>query len=68
MTARSEKAARIEVIPDSLGNEPIATLEIPASETDTEVTVVPDQPLTGIHDIYFRFSETGTTLIEWQFE
>ena len=65
---RSEKVARIEIIPDSIGNEPIATLEIPASETDTEVTVVPDQPLTGIHDIYFRFSETGTTLVEWQFE
>ena len=67
-TARSEKAARIEVIPDSLGNEPIATLEIPASETDMEVIAVSDKPLTGIHDIYFRFSETGTALVEWQFE
>lgn len=68
VTARSEKAVRIEVIPDSLGNEPIATLEIPASETDMEVIAVSDKPLTGIHDIYFRFSETGTALVEWQFE
>ncbi len=46
----------------------IATLEIPASETDMEVIAVSDKPLTEIHDIYFRFSETGTTLVEWQFE
>jgi arabinoxylan arabinofuranohydrolase len=68
MTVRSEKAARIEIIPDSIGNEPIAVLVIPASETNTEVAVIPDKQLTGIHNIFFRFSEAGTTLVEWQFE
>ena len=67
-TVRSEKPAKIEIVPDSAEGEAIAVLEIPASDTDTEVTAVLDTQLTGNHDLYFRFTETHTSLVEWQFE
>ena len=68
LTVRSEVPARIEIIPDSAEGEPAAVLEIPACETDTDVTAELSVPLAGTHDLYFRFSESGTALLEWQFQ
>ena len=67
VTARSEVPARIEVIPDNAEGEPAAVLEIPACDTDTEITAELAVPLNGMHDIFFRLTERGTALLEWQF-
>ena len=68
LTVRSEVPARIVIIPDSAEGEPAAVLEIPACETDTDVTAELRISLAGTHDLYFRFSESGTALLEWQFQ
>ena len=67
VTARSEVPARIEILPDNAEGEPAAVLEIPACDTDTEITAELAVPLSGVHDIYFRLTEDGTALLEWQF-
>ena len=67
VTVRSEVPARIEILPDSADGEPAAVIEIPACDTDTEATAELTELLTGKHDVYFRFSESGTALLEWQF-
>ena len=67
VTARSEVPARIEILPDNAEGEPAAVLEIPACDTDTEITAELTVPLSGVHDIYFRLTEDGTALLEWQF-
>ena len=64
---RSEVPAKLEILTDSPEGEPAAVLEIPACEGDTEVTGALDAVLTGQHDLYFRFSESGCSLLEWQF-
>ena len=67
MTVRSEVPAKIEILTDSENGEPAAVLEIPACERDTEITAELPAPLSGIHDLYFRFTESGTAVLEWQF-
>ncbi len=67
VTVRSEVPARIEVLPGNAEGEPAAVLEIPACDTDTEITAELAVPLSGVHDIYFRLTEDGTALLEWQF-
>lgn len=67
VTARSEVPARIEILPDNAEGEPAAVLEIPACDTETEITAELTVPLSGVHDIYFRLTEDGTALLEWQF-
>ncbi len=67
LTVRSEVPATIAILPDSDSSEPAAILEIPASETDMEVTAELPSVLNGTHDLYFRFSESGVALLEWQF-
>ena len=59
---------KIEIIPDSAGGEPAAVLEIQACETDMDVMAELPAPLAGMHDLYFRFTESGTALLEWQFQ
>lgn len=68
LCVRAEVSGKIEIIPDSAGSEPAAVLEIPACETDTSVTADLPAPLAGTHDLYFRFTESGTALLEWQFQ
>ena len=64
---RSEVPAKIEILPDSDASEPAAVLDIPACETDTEVTAELLHALTGTHDLYIRFMDSGIALLEWQF-
>ena len=68
MIVRSEVPARIEIVPDDTDGMPAAVLDIPACEGDKEIRTELPTPLTGTHDLYFRFTESGTSLIEWQFK
>ena len=68
VTVRSEMPSKIEILADSIGEKPVAVLEIPACGTDTEVAAKLPEPLTGTHDLYFRFTESDTMLLEWQFQ
>ena len=65
---RSEIPSEIEIIPDDPEGEPVAVLTVPACETDTEINGKLELPLTGTHNLYFRFSESGITMLEWQFQ
>ena len=65
---RSEVPAKLEILPDSDTAEPIAILEIPACEADTEISAELPEKLTGLHDLYFRFTDSGVSLLEWQFQ
>ncbi len=67
MSVRSEVPAKIEIMTDREDSEPAAVLEIPACDEDTEITAELPAPLSGTHDLYFRFTESGTALLEWQF-
>ena len=64
---RSEVPAEIEILADREDNDPFAVLEIPACDGETEITADLPAPLSGTHDLYFRFTESGTALLEWQF-
>ena len=65
---RSEVPAKIEILTDIENAEPIAILEIPACETDREVTAELNDTLKGMHNLYFRFTDSGVSLLEWQFQ
>lgn len=65
---RSEVPAKIEILTDSETSEPVATLEVPACEEDTEVTAELEEALKGTHNLYFRFTDSGISLLEWQFQ
>ena len=65
---RSEVPAKIEVLTDSETAEPVATFVIPACEADTEVTANLTSALKNVHNLYFRFTDSGITLLEWQFQ
>ena len=67
MTVRSEVPAGIEILTDSENGEPAAVLGIPECEQDTEITAELPVPLSGIHDLYFRFTDSGISLLEWRF-
>ena len=68
LLVRSEVPARIEIVPDTADGTPAVVLEIPASEEDTEINGEIPGSISGIHDLYFRFTESGVSLLEWQFE
>ena len=68
LLVRSEVPSRIEIIPDSAEGVPVVTLDIPVCTEDAVVRAEIPEPLSGIHDLYFRFTERGTSLLEWQFE
>ena len=68
LRASSEVPARIEIIIDCIDNVPVVILEIPACEEEREITADLPANLTGIHDLYFRFTESGTAMLEWQFQ
>ena len=67
LLVRSEAPGQIEIVTDSSAGEPVALLEIPACAEDTEITAELPAKLAGTHDLYFRFSESGISLLEWQF-
>ena len=68
MTVRSEVPGGIEILKDDVNSEPILSLEIPAGNADTEISANLPCALTGTHDLYFRFTESGISLLEWRFQ
>ena len=68
ITARSEVNSRIEILTDSADGNQVVILDVPSCEKETEFTAILPESLTGVHDLYFRFSESGTSLLEWQFQ
>ena len=68
MTVRSEVPGGIEILTDDVNSEPILSLEIPAGNADTEISANLPCALTGTHDLYFRFTESGISLLEWRFQ
>ena len=68
MTVRSEVPARIDLLADGMEGDPVISVEIPACETDTEAAAELTASLRGKHDLYFRFSESGISLLEWEFK
>ena len=68
MRVKSETASCIEILLDNTEGMPAAILDIPESETYTEITETLTEDFTGVHDLYFRFTESGIFLLEWQFQ
>jgi len=68
LTVRSEVPAKIELLTDSETAGPVATLDIPACEADTEVAADLIPALKDVHNLYFRFADSGILLLEWQFQ
>ena len=64
---RSEIPAKLEVLVDDPDGKPSAVLDIPVTEEDIELKASLNDLLTGCHDLYFRFTESGCSLLEWQF-
>ncbi|MBR4576159.1 MAG: family 43 glycosylhydrolase [Clostridia bacterium] len=65
--AKTEVAGKIEVITDRENDTPIASVSIPEGEKEAEFTAQLTTRLTGVHDLYFRFTESGMSLTEWEF-
>lgn len=68
MTVRSEIPARIGIRIDGMEGETMLVSDIPACESDTEISAELPKALKGMHDLYFCFSDSGISLLEWRFE
>ena len=63
----SEEAAAIEILLDSPDSAPAAEIPLTAvSEARSELFSLPET-ITGVHDVYFRFSQPNIQLLTWQF-
>lgn len=67
ITGRAEVPSRIEILADDPDGTPAAVLEMPAGEDWSAYEAPLETRLTGLHDLYFRFTESGAELLEWQF-
>ena len=65
---RAEVPSRIEIVTDDPEAAALVTIEVAAVTEDTEVHAELPVRLNGTHDLYFRFTESGVSLLEWQFE
>ena len=67
LTWISEESANIEILLDSLDGEPAAVIDLPAAgEERSELFALPES-ITGVHDLYFRFTQPNVSLLSWQF-
>nr|SIP63107.1 Endo-1,4-beta-xylanase A precursor (EC 3.2.1.8) [uncultured bacterium] len=67
LTWKTAKSAKIEILLDSLDSDPAASIDLPAaSEARSELFSLPET-VTGVHDLYFRFTQPNVSLLEWQF-
>ncbi len=60
-------SGRIEVRLDARDAEPVACIELTPDEC-REICADPAEPITGMHDLYFVFSEANIRLHTWQAE
>ena len=68
LCVRAEVPSRIEIVTDDPEAAALVTIEVAAVTEDTEVHAELPVRLNGTHDLYFRFTESGVSLLEWQFE
>ena len=61
-----EGASIALVLDDIAGGQTQVIALSPAAEAADGLFTL-DQPITGVHDLYFRFSSPGTALLQWQF-
>ena len=67
LTCMAEEGAKLEILLDSLDSEPIAVIDLSAAgEASSELFALPGT-VTGVHDLYFRFSQPNISLLQWQF-
>lgn len=67
ITGKAEVPARIEILTDDPEGSPTAVLEIPAGGGYESFSAPVEERISGVHDLYFRLTESGTELLEWQF-
>lgn len=65
---RAAEAAKVEILLDETDGEAAAAAELRASEEDAEITLDLPAGFAGVHDLVFRFAQSGITLLEWQFQ
>ena len=65
--ARSAAASKVEITVDDPAGQAAAMLSLPACDEYTTIVSEIQAELKGKHDLYFRFTESGTVLLEWQF-
>ena len=59
--------AKVEILLDSLDSAPLGVVSLPPAEEAGVYTAALDRGFGGVHDVYFRFSQPGVTLLCWQF-
>ncbi len=63
----AKEGAKVEILLDDLNNKPAAVIGLPAAgEARSELFGLPET-ITGVHDLYFRFTQPDTALLQWQF-
>ena len=67
LTYTAGEGAKIELLLDSLDGKPAAVFALSAAqEAKSEQFALPET-VTGVHDVYFRFTQPDTCLLQWQF-
>lgn len=63
----SQEEAAIEIVLDDPNSAPVASAALSPAEAEQNERFQLDQPVSGVHDLYFRFTKPGVSLLEWQF-
>ncbi|MBR3742426.1 MAG: endo-1,4-beta-xylanase [Clostridia bacterium] len=67
ITWMAEEGAKLEILLDSLDSEPAACIDLSAAGEDRAELFALPETITGVHDLYFRFSQPNVSLLQWQF-
>ena len=67
LTYASEDTAKIEILLDGSDGAPAAVIDLPAAQEAQSILFALPENITGVHDVYFRFSQPGVSLLAWQF-
>ena len=61
------EGAAIEIVLDSPDGEAFQTVSLTPTEEPRSELFALDTALTGVHDLYFRFTKANISLLQWQF-
>ncbi len=64
---RGAEDGKVAVLLDSLDAAPAAEFDLPAAKDWQTMLFALPEAVTGVHNLYFRFSQAGTQLDRWQF-
>ena len=67
LTYTAPEGAAVEILLDSPDAKPAAAITLPAISEAAAAQFDLPETITGIHDLYFRFSKAGIALLQWQF-